>query len=289
MHPRPDFTPLSRNWGVRLNSLQGTRGKLMKLHCQIEPNDQSIADSSPLIILHGLFGNWENWRTPMRKLAAQRTTVGIDLRNHGQSPHADSMSYPEMAQDVAETLSTYGVSSCSVIGHSMGGKVAMALTARTDVQIERLAIVDIAPRNYPPHHRDILKAMNALTPASLNSRREADEQMSALVTDSMTRQFLLKNLIRTPGQGNGFRWILNLSALTSQYDSLLEIPPMASALSQPVLVIRGGESDYVSDEDVSRFEGWGSSVQVETIAGAGHWPHASHGAEVSAMLDRFFL
>lgn len=261
----------------------------MILNTQTYPEDADLSVSTPIVILHGLFGNWENWRSPQKALAKNAITIGLDLRNHGQSPHADTMDYAPMAEDVADTLNDLKVNACHLIGHSMGGKVALALTSMASVNIRSLVVVDIAPRRYEGQHHDILSAMSQIQPGALASRKDADEQMAKHVGDMMTRQFLLKNLVRNRTNGGaGYQWTLNLSALTVHYEKLLEPPPMADHFERPTLIIRGSESDYVTDEDLALYHHWADELRSETILGAGHWPHASHGAEVIKLLEDFY-
>ena len=260
----------------------------MLLHSHIEQPSPSPQHHQDLVVLHGLFGNWENWRTPIKQLATDRRVLGLDLRNHGKSPHDDEMDYILMAQDVAETLDQLGIKRCSVLGHSMGGKVAMALTTQLNTTLDSLIIVDIAAREYAAHHTSIIRAMRALNLAQIDSRKTAELALSSSVEDRMTRQFLLKNLERSSlDSSNEFRWTLNLAAIDSQYPHLQKTPPLAEQFTRPMLLIRGALSDYVEEPDIEKLCQWATQCRVETIDGAGHWPHASHASEVIGLIKEF--
>jgi len=256
-------------------------------------HSHSIGDGPILVILHGLFGSWENWGTQMRALSKHYRVIGLDLRNHGASRHVQGMSYTAMAEDVVETLEALDIKHYALLGHSMGGKVAMTLAlSRQPYQScapNRLIIVDIAPRSYPPQHWDILHAMHAIDTSALRSRAEAEQQLMQAIPEPAIRQFILKNLQRL--KTGGYRWQLNLDALRNGYDQLLEMPTIEAAdrgrYEQPVLVIRGALSDYVGAADLSLFERHFMHYQLVTIDGAGHWPHASHVGEVQNTLLEF--
>ena len=162
------------------------------------------SDAPPLIVLHGLFGSLDNWKTLCRQWAESIPVIGIDLRNHGQSPHLETMSYEEMANDVFETLDNLGISNpIYILGHSMGGKVAMSMAQMHPDRLKGLIVVDIAPKAYAPHHNDVFEGLNAVNLDTIQSRSEADQMMSSAIEDKMLRGFLLKNLKK---EAVGFKW-----------------------------------------------------------------------------------
>lgn len=241
----------------------------------------------PLVVLHGLFGTWDNWGTQIRRLAEHRDVYGLDIRNHGESPHLPETDYPSMAQDVIDTLASLALSSVILLGHSMGGKIALNAASLAPGQIERLIIVDIAPKAYPPHHTRILAGLNALEPTTLASRKEADQRLQPYVSSAVVRAFLLKNLRREAG--GGYRLKLNLPALTDGYDQVMRAPEKTARLTQPTLLIHGSESDYVDPvADQSLLAEWFDNCQLVAIGGAGHWPHASHPDTVYDAITAFF-
>lgn len=264
-------------------------------------NSHSVGEGHDLVILHGLFGSWENWGRLMRSLQESYRITGLDLRNHGQSDHVPDMTYAEMAQDVAETLQSLNIEHYTLLGHSMGGKVAMTLAAQSVVPANKntdanslitpakLIIVDIAPREYPPTHLQMMQAMLDLNVTALTSRTDADAQLANVVAEPSVRQFLLKSLRRL--NDVGYQWQINLPALYESYTNLLGVPSLiksaANRYPNPVLVIRGSASDYVSDSDLQKYRQLYSNLSVISIDGAGHWPHASHLAEVQDAVHLF--
>ena len=256
--------------------------------------NSKISGSGPnLVILHGLFGSLENWGAMAQKLAGRFRIIRLDLRNHGASPHAESTSYRELAEDVAQTLSSLNVTHYYLLGHSMGGKVAMTLAALQNTapqaptnapRLGKMIVVDIAPRAYAPTHLSILHAMQSVDTTSLSSRKSADNALQHAIPDSVMRQFILTNLVRVAEQG--FKWRLNLQALAAGYSQLLEMPDRVG-IRQPVLVIRGTESDYVNADDEALFAELYPNCAIVAIEGAGHWPHASHSQDVFQAISPF--
>lgn len=232
------------------------------------------AGNPPLVILHGLLGSARNWQTAARDLAADHHVSALDLRNHGDSFHADAMDYDVMADDVRAWLDARGLARVPLIGHSMGGKVAMRLACGDAARVAALVVVDVAPKAYPRSHTREFDAMNALDVSALASRADAERQMAAIIADWGMRQFLLSNLERDPG-GRGFRWIVNLSALTAALPELeAEFLGPEDRYSGPTLFVLGGRSRYfVRGEDEARARTYFPKAQFVTIAESGHNPH----------------
>lgn len=239
-------------------------------------NFRQYGDSAePLLILHGLFGSLSNWAWHSKKLAEHFTVYGLDLRNHGNSPHAEAMSYAVMAQDVVEFMDDQGIGSAHVLGHSMGGKVAMQLAMDYPERVKRLVIADIAPVQYGGErgeHDEIFDGMCALDVDALTSRTEAGKQLAAWVEDELVRQFLLSNLARDD-EGN-YSWRINLPALRDSYPSLRDKPSGGGVFDREVLFIRGDLSDYINvshrGETLRHFP----KATIKTLMQAGHWLHA---------------
>jgi esterase len=229
----------------------------------------------PLLILHGLFGSLSNWAWHSRKLADHYTVYALDLRNHGGSPHDDAMSYPVMAQDVLAFMEDQGLESAHVLGHSMGGKVAMQLAMDHPGRIRRLVIADIAPVKYGGErgeHDEIFDGMCALDVEALTSRSQAEQQLASWVEDEVVRQFLLSNLTRD-SEGN-YSWRINLPVLRDSYPALRDKPESDGVFDGDVLFIRGDLSDYINtshrDETLRHFP----RATIKTLMQAGHWLHA---------------
>lgn len=241
----------------------------------------------PYVILHGMLGSSRNWTSVGRELAAGRRTFALDLRNHGLSPHADSMTYEEMAGDVARWLDARALAQAELVGHSMGGKVAMVLACRQPERVARLVVVDIAPRDYHwPAHRSEFAAMTELNLGDLRSRAEAEMRMEERVSDWAMRKFLATNLERAPG--GGWRWQVNLPVLASSLREL-EKNPLSGAdrFEGPAFFIAGARSAYAVPDDRAAILGHFPKAQIEVLPGSGHNPHIdARAAFVAALLAR---
>jgi esterase len=241
--------------------------------------------STPLVVLHGLLGSLENWHTFARGQAGKRTVLAIDLRNHGNSPHVEGMSYREMLADIIEVLETLASPQIDLMGHSMGGKVAMALALQEPARIQRLLVVDIAPKAYPPRHQALLQAMVTMPLSELGSRKQADEWLASTVKHPFERGFLLKNLGRnTDGT---FYWQCNLHEIARHYLKISGFPATDRQFSHPTLFIRGGQSDYVADTDLPLIQDYFPAATLVTVDTAGHLPHVQTPVEFSALVDNF--
>jgi esterase len=227
----------------------------------------------PVAILHGLFGAARNWTTLARRLAARRRVVALDLRNHGNSPWADTMSYLEMADDVRATLRALGIDRYALIGHSMGGKVAMVAALRHGVEVERMVVVDIAPLRYQPRHLGYLRAMRAVDLSVIRRRAEADAALAAAVADAAERAFLLQNLVLDDGRA---RWRLNLAAIERAMPDLVGFPalPPGAVYRGPSLFVAGGRSDYLLPAHEPAIRKFFPDARIDRIGDAGHWLHA---------------
>lgn len=181
---------------------------------------EEIGHGPPLMILHGLFGSLENWHTISRRLAEHLRVIAVDQRNHGRSPHSPEMNYPLMARDLLELMSRLHLGSTSVLGHSMGGKTAMQFALLHPAQVDKLVVVDISPRSYPPRHDYIFEALLGLKLSAFHTRQEMEAALAPAIPDIATRRFLLKNLGRGPT--GEFYWKMNLHELCTNYNRLTE-------------------------------------------------------------------
>lgn len=243
-------------------------------------NYKTFGQGEPLIILHGLFGALDNWQTIARALAEQYSVYIIDQRNHGRSPHTDEISYPLMADDLAAFMECQWIYKAHIIGHSMGGKTAMQFALSNSDMVDKLIVVDIAPKAYKGNHELIFDALFSVDLKKLKSRKEADEFLEEKLEDFAVRQFLLKNLSRTK-EGN-YQWKMNLTALHQHYDKLLANVESEEIVDNPTLFIRGANSDYIQEEDRVLMGQYFTKVDLKTVEGAGHWVHAE---QPQALLD----
>lgn len=251
----------------------------MKLFAQITERQTPSAAASTtdapaadLIILHGLLGASGNWRTLSRNVFSKHfRTIAVDLRNHGRSPHSDAMSYEAMADDVVELMDRMEIERAHILGHSMGGKVAMTLALAHGPRVDRLVVADIAPRAYAPDHAGILKALGAVDPAMHSDREDIDHALAEHISSVPVRQFLMKNLDR---DGNAYRWKMNLPAISEAYDHLRGALPSDGSFDGPVLFVAGGESGYMDASDMPRIRAQFPEAELHVLKGAGHWVHA---------------
>lgn len=247
----------------------------MKLH------HQTSGEGEPLVILHGLFGMLDNWKSISRKLSSSYQCILVDLRNHGKSPHDAEMNYQVMAEDVKELISDLQIAPTIVIGHSMGGKVAMQLALHHPESVKKLVVIDIAPRQYPPHHEKVLAALESIDPSAVQDRAEAEENFRTyLGNDKDTIQFLLKNMSRLPEEG--YAWKSNMEVIVAEYDEVMNEIKHDGTFEKPVLFIKGGNSSSLTDEDLPDIKMLFPNVEWVTIPDAGHWVHSD---EPEALLD----
>lgn len=227
----------------------------------------------PLVILHGLFGMGDNWRTFARMAEEKVTTIAVDLRNHGRSPHSAEMNFSAMASDVLALLEDLGLPKANIMGHSMGGKVAMTLALEEPGVVDRLIVVDIAPRAYPPHHADIIQAIAAVTDADMTSRDAVEEKLLAtLDRDLGVVQFLMKNLGRD--DAGQLAWKANMPVILAAYPRIMEEITSPWPFEGPTTFIRGERSRYIRDDDMPGIHHLFPHAELITIPGAGHWVHA---------------
>jgi esterase len=253
----------------------------MKLSTSIQ------GDGPPLAILHGLYGSGRNWAGAAKHLSARWRTLAMDLRNHGASPWADAMDYPVMAADVWETLAAEGADGAPVIlGHSMGGKTAMAAALARPGDTRALVVVDIAPVALDHSNAAYLDAMRAVDLAAISRRAEADAALAAAVPEAGLRAFLLQNLVFEDGAA---RWRLNMDAIEASMGALTAFPFEAGAarFDGPALFIGGSLSDYLRREHHDAIRAFFPAARIETIEGAGHWVHAEAPAAFMAVLEDF--
>lgn len=239
----------------------------------IELAADEFGSGPPVAILHGLFGSGRNWRSVAQHLAARHRVLTFDLRNHGGSPWADGMSYGEMVEDLRVSLRARGIERAALLGHSMGGKVAMLLALLHPGAVDRLVVVDIAPAANPPSLLAYIRAMRAVDLRGVTRRGEADLQLAEAVPDPAERGFLLQNLVI--GQ-NAAHWRLNLEAIEREFPQIVGFPdlPAGTVYPGPALFISGGRSSYIQPEHEPLIRHLFPQARITRIEGAGHWVHA---------------
>lgn len=251
----------------------------MILNYQLQHHETSVL--SPMVFIHGLFGSLSNLGILARYFSEQRTVLQIDVRNHGLSAHSSDLNYQLMAEDVLETLSSLNIQKFVVVGHSMGGKIAMKLADLARVQTERLVVLDITPIQYhESHHTEIFKALFAVQQANVASRLEAAKIMREYIDEEMVIQFLLKSF-------NKGQWLFNVQALFDHYPDIMAWEKVEK-VNQPALFLRGGNSFYISKpEHFAAINEQFSQAKIECIENTGHWLHGEKPDEVIQHMRAF--
>lgn len=234
----------------------------------LNESDQKIEN---IFIIHGLFGSLSNLANIATSLQTDYNIISVDLRNHGDSPHCDSMSYDEMANDIFELADHLAIDNFSIIGHSMGGKVAMYCALQRPDRINRLVIADIAPVKYGNNHQDVFDGLTTLIQNPIASRQAADKCLSATIENIGVRQFLLKSLFRNEGK---FQLKFNLNSIMKNYPLIIDWPDINAVFNKPVLFIKGSDSDYILEKYSPSIFRFFPHAQAKIITNTGHWLHA---------------
>ncbi|MEY4572714.1 MAG: hypothetical protein RLZ10_1962 [Bacteroidota bacterium] len=249
----------------------------MKLHYR------ELGKGQPLIILHGLFGNSDNWQSQAKKFAEYFRVICVDLRNHGHSDWNNDSSYQAMSNDIIELIQDLKLENTILLGHSMGGKAAMWATQKQPELIEKLIVADMGIKAYPPHHQHILAGIHAVKLENVSSRSEAELELRKFIDNEGVKQFLLKNLYwKEKGK---LAWRMNIEVLEKSMNQILSEIPEIEVLT-PTLFIRGELSNYITEDDIAEIENLFPDSQFVSIENAGHWVHAEKPDEfVNAVLS----
>ena len=251
----------------------------MKLNTRVQTAQQPN-NNSPIVLIHGLFGSLDNLGVLARDLVRDHDVLQVDMRNHGLSPRSDDMNYSAMARDIVDTLDACQRERVTLIGHSMGGKAAMAVTEVIPERVEKLVAIDIAPVDYQVRrHDEIFAAIRAVDDAGVTTRQQAAAVMREYVQEEGVIQFLLKSFI--DGE-----WRFNVPALWERYSDIVGWQPVP-AWHGPALFIRGGQSPYVDESHRDALIAQFPQARAHVIAGAGHWVHAEKPEAVLRAIRRF--
>jgi len=246
---------------------------------------RKFGKGQPLLILHGLFGQSDNWNTLAKQFSDNGFEVyTIDQRNHGLSPHSTTWNYHAMSDDIEELMGDLLLENCILLGHSMGGKTAMQFALEHPQLLDKLIVADMAPKYYSPHHQSIIQGLQAVNFKTIKSRKEAEDILSTYIKDTGTKQFLLKNIF---WKDDGIMdWRFNLNVIAEQIENMGESIQTELPCEVPTLFIRGEKSLYIEDSDLSSIKDIFPRSYVETIKDAGHWVHAEQPqAFFKAVLD----
>lgn len=242
-------------------------------------------EAPPLIILHGFFASGRNWRQVAEKLAADYQVWLLDLRNHGASPHHPLMDYPTMAADLLAFMDSHGLQAAHLLGHSMGGKVAMWFALHHPDRVAKLIVADIAPVSYQHSFNTLINALKALPLASLSNRKQAELALAEAIPDLSYRQFLLQNLVLRDG---AYVWRVNLEYFYQNADAIIAFPDasLVPPFAGHALFLAGAQSHYIKPDDLAALF---PQATLSVIADAGHWLHVQQPAafigQVSAFLQ----
>lgn len=243
-------------------------------------------EGKPFLILHGFLGMSDNWKTLGSEFAAQGFQVHmLDLRNHGRSFHTSEFTYEAMANDVLEYCQQHDLTNIVLLGHSMGGKVAMLFACLYPEMVQKLIVADIGPKYYAPHHQTILQGLSAVDFSKKPSRSEVDEIVSKYVTDFGTRQFLLKSLYWKEQGQLAFRF--NLVVFNEKVTNIGAALNENFHFEKSTLFLRGSKSNYILDNDFDLIKKHFPLANIETISNAGHWLHAENPADFYNSVIKF--
>jgi esterase len=255
---------------------------------------RKIGEGRPLIILHGLFGQSDNWNSFGKQFSENGFAVYlVDLRNHGLSPHDERWNYQVMSEDILELINGNNLTKegpVILLGHSMGGKVAMQFALQHPELIAKMIIVDVAPKYYPPHHQDVLSGLNAVDLHLLKTRKDAEVILSQYINDVGTKQFLLKNLYWKENNENvepTFSWRFNLKVISNNINKIGEAIATDKQCDTTSLFMRGARSNYILDQDEKLIKEIFPHSTIETIADAAHWIQVDKPKEFFELVMRF--
>ncbi|MBK8657608.1 MAG: alpha/beta fold hydrolase [Bacteroidetes bacterium] len=258
-------------------------------------NFKKIGEGFPVVILHGLMGSLDNWQTIAKKMAVLSESVfhnplciyTIDQRNHGRSPHSSLFDYACMTTDLYDFFKQQNIEKAHLIGHSMGGKVAMNFAFQFPELTEKLVVVDIAPESYSDKHSDVFDALFATHASTAESRDAVQAILRSKLQDETTVQFLLKSLTRSEMPGVNFEWRFNLEALHKNYAAISGDIPSANPFHGPSLFVKGSNSNYITSSNYGRIAALFPHHTIEEIKQAGHWVHAEKPDEFTDIVLRF--
>jgi esterase len=244
-----------------------------------------LGKGAPILILHGYFGMGDNWKSQANQLAKNFQVHLIDQRNHGRSFHSDDFDYEFMVEDLENYFEFHNLEEAIVLGHSMGGKTAMLFAVEYPEKVKSLLVADIAPKSYPPHHHQILEALNAVDFSKITLRTEVDAVLKNYIEEEGVRQFLLKNVYRKSKTELAFRF--NLKSLTENNNEIGAPLPAFAQYEGATLFLKGANSGYISSEDAFLIEAHFPDATLVTISNAGHWLHAENPTEFLMEVQQF--
>ena len=238
-----------------------------------------------LLIIHGLFGSLDNWMSLAKQWSKDHFVLTIDVRNHGRSFHKDSMTFEEICDDILEVLDSESIKKVDVIGHSMGGKIAMDFAANHPSRLNKLIIVDVAPYEYSPHHSEVFNMLDKLEINSYSSRQDIEMAIRDDLKDEGVVQFISKN-VRRNEYTHHFEWKFNYPVLRREYEYLITRIP-SQGFNGNVLFIGGDRSNYINKETSGRIFDLYPNFELEYVSDSGHWVHVDNPTEFYNKVNDF--
>ena len=247
-------------------------------------NFTKIGNGNPILIVHGLFGSSDNWRTLGKKFSEKNTVYLIDLRNHGRSDHSYEMNYDIMAEDLMDLISKEHIINPILIGHSMGGKTALMFVKKYPNVLKKLIVADIGLKEYPMHHEDILKGLNSIDLNTTKTRSDAQKKIAIHIKEIGVQQFLLKNLYWI--EKGQLAWRMNLKVIEQNIYEILKKIDIDKNFTK-TLFLRGGLSNYILKQDFDDLKNKFPNGDIKTIENVGHWLHAENPLKFYQLVKEF--
>jgi esterase len=239
---------------------------------------RKYGQGDPVIILHGLFGMSDNWASIGKRISENGYSVYIpDLRNHGNSPHSDDLNYEILSNDLSEFINKHLIKNPIIIGHSLGGKIAMNFALENPADVKKLIVVDIGTKEYPVHNIDVLDAFLSIDITNASSRNKVEEQIAAIMPLEKVRQLMMKNIYRRAD--NRFEWKLNIESINNNFSNIFDKVKSKNKFTNPTLFIKGELSNYISTSDFPEIKDLFPNAELQMIQGATHWVHADKPGE----------
>jgi esterase len=276
--------PVNLNQHSGISCLAMTTKKILTVTMKLNFSEQGTG--LPVILIHGMFGSLSNLGNLARALVSHHRVISVDLRNHGDSPHEQQMDIEVMARDIVELLDALNIESATLVGHSLGGKVAMQVAMNQPDRVACLVVADISPVDYPEqNNHQVVRALQEVTKQILVSRQQADAILADNQIDAPTRAFLLKNLRRS--SAGHFELKLNVDSIVANYGNKLVLAPTGDRFLGPALFIKGENSAYIQDKHKAVIKDLFPKSHLDVVEGVGHWLHAEKPEVFNSLVLRF--
>ena len=254
------------------------------LHSKIYGEERT---ETPLLVFHGLFGMLDNWGSFGKEFGELMPTHVLDLRNHGRSFHSESMSHDDLANDILHYMEFHNIEKANLLGHSLGGKAVMQFAIKYPEKVNKLIVVDISPKAYPPHHQGIIKALQSVDFTKVESRQDVEKVLGEYIHEKFVIQFLMKNLYWT--EDKKLDWRFNLNTLAEKYTEFVSNAIKFGIFNGPTLFLAGANSNYILPQDELLIRQQFPDSRIIKIANAEHWVQANNPVDFNAAARDFIL